>query len=206
MSFVEYSNIDLERDDVVLLKLGDAYIQYNRAKAYNEHTDLPNTVTITESRNGTASERLVALLRGHYYQYEYNESMFTIQVCDLTQKRPGEIDYALIAAFPHGDRSLCPNGFVRRPQPWSVLVDQAILQSSDPLLKTIGMSIVVSSIMLFLLMCFAVVQWSYSWLRNWRSRQTSLHENNDNPPSKAVDDRFPSIRDDHDDDNDSVHL
>ena len=103
VSFVEYSNPTLLSDDLVLLKCGNLFIQYNRAKGYNIDTSERDRVTISEGLvDGALSKRVASLSAGERYQYPNFDSSgrdLVVQVCGMTKEVPGVIDFADVRVY-----------------------------------------------------------------------------------------------------------
>jgi Gametolysin peptidase M11 len=103
VSFVEYGNEAMQLDDVVLLRVGSLYIQYNRAKGYNVDAPEANRVTVTEGFvDGGLSVRVASLTAGEHYKlpnFESSGKALFIQVCAITQKSYGELDFADVSVF-----------------------------------------------------------------------------------------------------------
>ena len=93
VSFVHYSHAELQDDDVVLLRVGNLYINFNLAEDYNQDTDVPNTVTVTEADSDESlSFRRAALSRGE----SFIEDGVVIAVCD-TFYFPQRLGYAMVS-------------------------------------------------------------------------------------------------------------
>lgn len=88
----------------VLLNVGTLYLQYNRAKGYNEGTpgDTANTVTITEAKDHTAVSYHRAAL-GKRATQEIDGLYFT--VCDTGVD--GTVDFALVSISKDPDLNVC---------------------------------------------------------------------------------------------------
>ena len=105
VSFVHYSDADAPAsDDVVLIRIGNLYLQYNRAKFYNIDTDVPNTVTIVHvASDEDVSDRLAALSDGELLEYRnYNDSGQTlvVQVCSMVQyESANQWDYSILRIY-----------------------------------------------------------------------------------------------------------
>ena len=112
VSFVHYSDSSdpMLHTDAVLIRIGNLYLQYNRAKSYNVDADMPNTVTITHAiADDDVSDRLAALSAGEMFQYLYststalnspNQNRFLIvQVCSALKYNTSQIDYATIRVY-----------------------------------------------------------------------------------------------------------
>ena len=64
VAFTEYSNPIVPADDIMLLKMGNLYIQYNRAQSYNIETPdaYKDRVTIVEASEYDGKSNMVAAL------------------------------------------------------------------------------------------------------------------------------------------------
>ena len=74
VAFTEYSNPEVPIDDVMLLKVGNLYIQFNRAQTYNSETPeaYKDRVTIVEADEyGGNSNMVAALASGEHYLYKF---------------------------------------------------------------------------------------------------------------------------------------
>jgi hypothetical protein len=123
VAFVDYLNQDLKEDDAVLIRVGNMYIQYNRAKGYNAESNAnQNEVTITEAEgNGEVSYALAGLTVGESYAYpDFDNSGYDliIEVCDMVEL---SFDFALLSIHLNDGRqtSVCdfPNSFGRNEEP-----------------------------------------------------------------------------------------
>jgi hypothetical protein len=124
VAFVDYLNQDLKEDDAVLVRVGNMYVQYNRAKGYNAESNAnQNEVTITKAEgSGQVSYALAGLSVGESYAYsDFDNSGhdLIIEVCDMAVELT--FDYALLSI--HLDdglqTSVCdaPNSFGRIEEP-----------------------------------------------------------------------------------------
>jgi Gametolysin peptidase M11 len=116
VSFVDYGDESMKQNDMVLLRIGDMYLQYNRAKGYNSETVLPDTVTVTEGVGLSGrSYRLAALKQGESFvntNYTKNGPALVIQVCTIFRQPIGTMDYADISIHLEDgvQQSACPPG------------------------------------------------------------------------------------------------
>jgi hypothetical protein len=116
VSFVEYSNPKMLPNDIVLIRCGSIYIQYNRAKGYNVDSSEANRVTVSEGFvDGDLSKRLASLASGEKYTYQnFEESgkALIVQVCTITIEISGVIDYADVRIYlddgTHSQNVTCP--------------------------------------------------------------------------------------------------
>jgi hypothetical protein len=113
VSFVDYGDSHLTSHDVVLVKAGNLYIQYNRAKGYNVDTPEPyiDRVVITEATGDLEiSWWKAALVTGDEYVYQNfsGNNSLVIKVCD---QLTGLYDFALISLhMDDGMQSSACNG------------------------------------------------------------------------------------------------
>jgi hypothetical protein len=110
VSFVDYQNAAMFRDDVVLVRVGTVlYLQYNRAKGYNADTSSPDAVTITSASTSSVRSQSVAALTNREF-YRYIDSLGTpiiIEVCAL-HNVPVSLDYAIIHVYvDDGNHTSC---------------------------------------------------------------------------------------------------
>jgi hypothetical protein len=133
VAFVDYLNQDLQEEDAVLVRVGNLYIQYNRAKGYNAETNAnQDKVTITEAEGSDqVSYALAGLSVGESYAYPNFENSahdLIIEVCAM-----GELsfDYALLSIYSNYgfQTSVCdsPNAFG-----YSTEEPAAIVQNDEP--------------------------------------------------------------------------
>jgi hypothetical protein len=104
VSFVEYGNTAMYKDDVVLIQIKQAalYLQFNRAKGYNADADMGDTVTVTEGHvDDQFSYRRAALRKGETFILRPGDNNSTIgpyplviTVCTMTTEAPGIVDFA----------------------------------------------------------------------------------------------------------------
>jgi hypothetical protein len=116
VSFVDYGNSALRTDDVVLLRVGNLYIQYNRAKGYNIDTASPDTVTIThalgDNEVSTALAALKPLESFSSPNFGKTGTALVIQVCEVVKEAVGTLDYATVNIHFENQKSLCPRSSV----------------------------------------------------------------------------------------------
>lgn len=109
-------------DDVVLIKVGNLYIQYNKAKGYNMDADMPDLVTITEATSfDDVSDRLAALAEGERYAYasfdKFNNTLI-IEVCSLLPFSAGnQMDYGIVSIYLDNgvQKSACNTTYTSQP-------------------------------------------------------------------------------------------
>jgi len=113
IAFVHASDERLAENDVVLIKIGDWYLQYNRAKLYNVDTEEKDTVTITHApSDGALSIRKASLTVGQTYfeVVDASSDSLVVTVCATTVTNDDDvIDYAVVR-FHQGvtsGRDLC---------------------------------------------------------------------------------------------------
>lgn len=98
-SFVDYGNPDLLDSDVVLVRVGNLYVQYNRAKGYNigSPASYRDRVIITEAaHNLEISVFQAGIAKGQSFVYpDFQGSHdLVIQVCDQIS---ASFDYAVVS-------------------------------------------------------------------------------------------------------------
>ena len=105
-AFVHASDERLDVSDKVLVKIGDWYLQYNRAKLYNFQTEEKDTVTVTRADSEEAvSERLATLTTGQSFAGVQVGALnsLAVAVCEVTVSESNDvIDYAVVR-FHLGD-------------------------------------------------------------------------------------------------------
>jgi hypothetical protein len=102
VAFVDYGKSALRPADVVLIRVDDLFIQYNRAKDYNAETDEANSVTVTRFISDVEATSAVAALSGgeqyRYPNFQGSGRELVIEVCELTiTEQP--IDYAAVKVY-----------------------------------------------------------------------------------------------------------
>jgi hypothetical protein len=100
-SFVDYGNENVQPNDVVLLRAGNLYFQYNRAKGYNIETPnvFKNRVVVTESEGDLEISSFVAALsKGQSYVYP-NFSDYNGLVIEVCEQMTGPYDYAIVSLY-----------------------------------------------------------------------------------------------------------
>lgn len=126
MSFVHYSDDEtMSSDDVVLIRIGNLYLQYNRAKLYNSDADQPNTVTVTHSASDEdVSDRLAALSDGELFEYQNFEDSgqsLVVQICSMVQFESAfQFDYTIVRIYLDDgvhDLSTCNPEYIPQPLP-----------------------------------------------------------------------------------------
>lgn len=120
LSFVDYGNEAVQANDVVVLRAGNLYLHYNRAKGYNADTPSAygDRVVVTESAGDLEVSNFVAALSsGQSYFYPNFSGMDTlvIEVCD---QLTGDYDYAVVSLFLEGtQKSTCDQANIRLGAP-----------------------------------------------------------------------------------------
>jgi hypothetical protein len=141
VSFVHYGDEAMFHDDVVLIQVGNLYIQYNRAKDYNIDAQMPNTVTITEATSiDDVSDGLAALSAGENYTYaNFNNSgnSLIVEVCKLLTFT-SELDYGIVSIYLDNgeEQSACNIDYTPQPTPPPVAL--TISPTSTPTLHPSG--------------------------------------------------------------------
>ena len=107
VAFVDYELADVERNEYVLVRVADVFLQYNRARGFNNETrGLKDKVVLVEP--GTTSlPRHSVLVGGLAASESYSRSGVTIEVCSVNNDGPP--DYADIAIYPTDSPSMCSN-------------------------------------------------------------------------------------------------
>lgn len=140
VAFVDYGNENLQDDDVILLRVGNLYLQYNRAKGYN--IDTPNSyadhVTITKANSNADVSTLVgSITTGRSYIYDDGSDKVVIQVCNQVASSLG-YDYSLLSIhLADGSQASLCSGFADIPSDGASIVpgnqDDWIVDDADPL-------------------------------------------------------------------------
>ena len=89
----------LEVGDKVVIKVGDWFLQYNRAKLYNFQTEEKDTVTVTQATSEEGlSQRLATLIAGQaYFEVQDGSLNLAVAVCENTVSESDDvIDYAVV--------------------------------------------------------------------------------------------------------------
>lgn len=100
-SFVDYRDPDLQQSDVVLMRAGNLYLHYNRAKGYNSDTPsaYKDRVVVTESPGALEVSNFVAALsKGQSYFYP-NFSGYNSLVIEVCDQMTGAYDYAVVSMY-----------------------------------------------------------------------------------------------------------
>ena len=118
VSFVDYDQASPSRNEYVLLKTGNLYIQYNRKEGFNSQTrEHWNKVTVVYVENTNKqliqSEMLAGLDSG------LTATVFGVRIT-VCYRSAGPPDYAFVSIRPEGQPSNCPRRplmlFVRKPR------------------------------------------------------------------------------------------
>jgi len=110
VSFVHYGDSNLLPDDVVLIKVGDWHLQYNRAKLYNVDTEEEDSVTVTIASSDSVVSELSATLRaGQLYWEPYSgDNVLMVAVCEGFLYEDTQVDYAVVRLY-YGSSSSAMN-------------------------------------------------------------------------------------------------
>ena len=132
VSFVDASREGVPEKFAAVVRIGDLYLHYNRAKGYNNETsnDQKDLVTITSATNEIeVSYFAAALAPGETYShanYDGNgTAALVIQVCDLSVGGPvSDIDYATISIHLEDGvhTSRCGNPALTKANLWTPAV------------------------------------------------------------------------------------
>ena len=101
VSFVDYGDADMQTNDLVLMRAGNLYLHYNRAKGYNSDTPSAyrDRVVVTESAGDLeVSNFIAALSKGQSYFYP-NFSGFNSLVIEVCDQMTGSYDYATVSIY-----------------------------------------------------------------------------------------------------------
>ena len=118
-AFVDYNSASVGRNEYVLLRVDDMFVQYNLAESFNVGTrEMINEVTIVKGDDIDATVK--SELKAGIGAYEsYTRDGMTFEVCSF---ETGPAKYAELRVYPEGTPSSCP-------PPWS---------PDDPPLDNIG--------------------------------------------------------------------
>jgi hypothetical protein len=96
-AFVDYSDVASSSDQYVIVKAGNFYLQYNRAKDYNVGTRaLPDKLVITWDGNPGPSGTTTLITGLDMSNANYNDgSTVAIQVCNVVMN--GNVDYMVVS-------------------------------------------------------------------------------------------------------------
>lgn len=189
VSFVEYSNPNMLRDDLVLLKCGSLFIQYNRAKGYNLDSSEPDRVTISEGFfDGALSKRVASLGSGEKYRYSnFDDSgmELVVQVCQVTEQLPGVVDYADVRVYLDDGSVImnCPKGIgTKGKNSWNPdTFLSGIIQVEEPFQSVFSTTLftfmVFTSTLLSLLCCVGI--WNCYAARKNRIKTIETSDSND---------------------------
>ncbi|GKY98308.1 hypothetical protein MPSEU_000788400 [Mayamaea pseudoterrestris] len=101
VSFVDYGDSEMQTNDVVLMRAGNLYMHYNRAKGYNVDTPsaYKDRVVIAESTGDLELSNFVAALaKGQSYFYP-NFSGYDTLVIEVCDQMTGSLDYAVVSMY-----------------------------------------------------------------------------------------------------------
>lgn len=122
VAFVDYDVAD--NDDIVLLHVGDFFLQFNRAKGFNSETrEHLNKVVLIKWERTTGYS---ILLTGLSEQQSVSRDGITFEVCSLSFGSP---DYADLGIYPTGSPSTC--GTLLPPVPTAAPVESSTATPSQ---------------------------------------------------------------------------
>lgn len=126
------------------------FIQFNCAKGYNIHAEVPNTITLTHANSERSrSDRLVALAEGKSFSYNFEEiGEWTFQACKVGSS-DDEISFASLSIHKSHTKSACLDPVIPVADPWSVSLNEA-LRSGDGFLMFLSSLILLSFALLTL--------------------------------------------------------
>ena len=103
VAFVDYERAQTSRNEYVVIRVGDMFVQYNRARSFNSGTsERENEVVIVSGDPRTSVE--TALLSGLQAGGTYSRNGVAFEVCAL---RSGPPDYADFRIYRAGNPSTC---------------------------------------------------------------------------------------------------
>ena len=111
--FVEYELADTSRNEFILVRVDDKFVQFNRAKSFNAGTreDADEVVIVQgDALRNVNSMKLASLSASQIFRHDG----VTFEVCAINTGYP---DYAELAVYPVGTLSTCPTIPTPRPTP-----------------------------------------------------------------------------------------
>lgn len=126
--FVDYEQADTGRNEYVVLRVDDLFLQFNRAKSFNAATGEHRDKVVLVS--GDATESVASVLLGGLEENQlFSRNGVTFEVCSLVMEVVGGPDYADVQICPTGDQSTCPMQPLETSAPTPYLTQPA---SPDP--------------------------------------------------------------------------
>lgn len=132
VSFVDYGSDELVESDLVLLRVGNLYIHYNRAKGYNLETKRADMVLITKAESDVdlsiAQAHLAAGQNFTYSNFTDTGTALVIEVCAIAFNG---VDYAVLNIFLDDGQqwSSCPD--TNAPSPGSASTAPSTLNQTQ---------------------------------------------------------------------------
>ena len=106
VAFVDYELASTDRGEYVLLRVGDVYIQYNRAKGFNSGTqEHKNEVVFIREENTREAEIASLVINALGESQAFSRNGVTFEVCSFGFERG--CDYADVRIYPTGTPSTC---------------------------------------------------------------------------------------------------
>ena len=150
VAFVDASNIFLSESEAVVLKIGNLYVQFNRAKGYNSGTyvDQEDRVTVAYAESEeNVSDLVAALEQNEIYTHPDFErgADLVIEVCSIDSEQLGDVDYALVSIHLNdgihtslcGDPTISDKTWTGKGYSW--LSDSDLMPSAAPTFNEDGM-------------------------------------------------------------------
>jgi hypothetical protein len=113
VTFVDYGNPNMAQEDVVLIRIGSLFVQYSKAKGYNQDLsfEYQDKVIVTQALGDEEISDLKAVLsKGESFVYwdEISAEGLVIEVCDIGEM---PFDYAALSIhLDDGSPSACVQG------------------------------------------------------------------------------------------------
>ena len=105
VAFVDYGIADIDRGEYVLLRVDDVFLQFNRAKGFNNETGAFQDKVVLIEQEGSIFPFYSNLLTGLGANESFSRSGVTFEVCSLNLSGPP--DFADFRIYPTGTPSTC---------------------------------------------------------------------------------------------------
>ena len=118
VAFVDYEFADVDRADYVVVRVEDVFLQYNRAKGFNNETGrFKDEVVLVEpaKENATVGQRHSSFVANLGAGGSFERDGFMFEVCSLNNSGPP--DYAEMRIYPVGSPLSCSNSLTLMPTP-----------------------------------------------------------------------------------------
>ena len=106
VAFVDYDIADIDSGEHILLRVDDVFLQFNRAKGFNNETGaFQDKVVLVEAEDDTTRPVYSKLLAGLGANESFSRNGVTFEVCSLNLSGPP--DFADFRIYPTGTPSTC---------------------------------------------------------------------------------------------------